>query len=292
MAYLIFAGLFLLVAIAAFALHPVAKREGSKGALITGIVALVLLGLLTLTMSITTVGARAVGIQTAFGKYQNTLSNGLQLTAPWSSVEEFSTRIQSLDLDGEKDGVKVTFKGGGGGQVNLTPRWQIDPDKAGDLWRKYKTFDTVRDKLVDPAARDATRIVAANYTPNEARSGENLVAVRDGIEKVLAEELADDGIKIDSVSVRDIPLDKRSQDSLDKIVEATNKVERAKQEQLQAKIEAETAKIRQQGGALTPEALVRQCLDVTDKWSSTNNGELPPGWNCFSQPQVLIGAKK
>jgi regulator of protease activity HflC (stomatin/prohibitin superfamily) len=242
-------------------------------------------------MSVTTVGARSVGIQTAFGKYSNTLSNGLQLTAPWSSVEEFSTQVQYLDLDG-KEAVPVTFKGGGGGEVNATPRWRIDAEGAENLWKKYRTFENVRDKLVNSSAKDAVRIAVSKYTPNEARSGENLRAVADAVAAQLSADLRDDGIVIDSVSVKGISLDDRSQASLDKIVTANNDIERARAEQQRAKIDAETAAIREKGGSLAPAALQRYCLEVVNNWNVGQNGPLPAGFTCGGTANPFVITNK
>lgn len=285
MVYLIIAGLLLLVAAVSYGVYrlSVSAAGGSDPMpglkwFAVGIVAV--LAVTTLGMSITIVGSRSVGIQTSFGKYRDTLNSGFQLTPPWSATEEFSTRVQYLDLDGEKDGVQVTFKGGGGGVVNATPRWRIDPDKAGDLWKKYKTFDTVRDKLVNSSAKDSIRVVTSNYTPNEARSGENLRKVSSQIQDDLAKSLADDGIIIDSFSVKGITLDQRSQDSLDKVVSANNDIERAKAEQERARIDGETAKIREREGSLTGAALARYCLEVVNNWNVDRNGALPAGFTC------------
>jgi regulator of protease activity HflC (stomatin/prohibitin superfamily) len=292
--YLIIATLLAIAAAGAFAVGRVATDyEGNKMPAFkwTGWGLIAVLVLTTVGMSVTVVGARSVGIQTAFGKYSDTLSNGLQVTAPWSSVEEFSTQVQYLDLDGEQ-AVPVTFKGGGGGQVNVTPRWRIDPDGAENLWKKYRTFDAVRDKLVNSSAKDAVRIVASKYTPNEARSGENLRAVAEGVKKQLADDLSRDGITIDSISVKGITLDARSQASLDKIVTANNDIERAKAEQLRAKIDADTAKIREQGGSLKPEALTRYCLEVVNNWDVDKNGPLPAGFSCTGNPAPFTVTNK
>lgn len=243
----------------------------------------VVLAAVTFFMSLTTVGARSVGIQTAFGRYQNTLDNGLQLTAPWSSVEEFSTQVQYLDLDstdGSDDAVSVTFKGGGGGTVSLTPRWRIDESKAENLWKKYRTFDKVQNQLVNSSAKDSVRVVVSKYTPNDARDGENLRPIAEQIQTDLAKSLADDGIVIDSVSIKKITLDSRSQNSLDKIVEANNNVERAKAERERAKIDAETAKIREQSGQLSEKAAQRYCLEMMNNWDVKKNGNLPAGFVC------------
>ncbi len=262
---------------------------------VTTISAVAVLALFTLIMSITTVGARSVGIQTAFGRYQNTLDNGLQFTAPWSSTEEFSTQVQYLDLDdtnGGNDSVQVTFKGGSGGQVSLTPRWRINEDKAQDLWMKYRTFDRVQNQLVNSSAKDSVRVVVSNYTPNDARNGENLRPIAEQIKEDLAKSLADDGIVIDSVSIKKIALDPRSQASLDKIVQKNNDIESAKAEQERAKIDAETAKIREQSGSLSDKALQRYCLEVVNNWDVKKNGNLPAGFTCTGSSSPFVVTSK
>lgn len=292
MLYLVVATTLLLVGLVGFGLYLGNRgREFGygdinlrKAGLGVGVGALVVLLVTTFFMSLTKVDARAVGIQTAFGKYQNTLDNGLQLTAPWSETEQFSTQVQYLDLDdtdGDRDSVSVTFKGGGSGKVSLTPRWRIDENGAENLWKKYRTFDKVRDQLVNSSAKDSVRVIVSKYTPNEARDGENLRPIAEAIQADLAASLKDDGVIIDSVSVKNVALDPKTQASLDKIVQANNNVERAKAEQEQAKIEAETVKIRKESGQLSPEALTNRCLEVMDKWSKANNGNLPAGWTCF-----------
>lgn len=284
MFYIIVAGIMILfllyfAAMAKFGPDSDFKQFGKwAAAIVVGV-----LLIFTFFMSLTTVGARSVGIQTAFGRYQNTLDNGLQLTAPWSSTEEFSTQVQYLDLDdtnGGKDSVSVTFKGGGGGQVSLTPRWRIDESKAENLWKKYRTFDKVQNQLVNSSAKDSVRVVVSKYTPNEARDGENLRPIADAIQADLAKSLADDGIIIDSVSIKKIVLDTRSQNSLDKIVEANNNVERAKSELERAKIDAETAKVREQSGQLSEKAAQRYCLEMMNNWDVKKNGNLPAGFVC------------
>jgi len=237
--------------------------------------------LLTIAFSATTVGARAVGVETAFGRYQNTLQSGLQFTEPWASVEEFSTQIQPLDLDGKEQSVNVNFAGGGQGNVDATVRWYIDTDNAKTLWEKYKTFDNVRDQLVASSAKDSFRVVLGKYTPNDARAGENLRPITEQVRADLSETLARYGVKVDSISVKRVSLDDATQRSLEKIVVANNDVERARSEQERAKIDAATAKIRQDGGSLTGPALIRQCLDVTNAWDAGRNGPLPAGWSCL-----------
>lgn len=277
MVYIGFAVLFLLITVIAVAVGVVTKNSVSY---LVAVGAFVVLLVVTGFNSVTSVGARNVGIQTAFGRYQGNLDNGLQIIAPWSEHEDFSTQVQFLDLDGEKweDGAPVTFEGGGRGAIFATPRWRINEDSAGDLWKKYKNFDNVRDQLVLSSAKDSFRAVVKDYTPNEALTQTRAIAQK--VKEDLAQNLADDGILIDSVSIRDVKLDDRSQASLDKIVQANNDIERAKAEQERAKIDSETAKLREKTGSLKPEALQRYCLDVVNNWDVKKNGSLPAGFNC------------
>jgi len=293
MGYIVFASIFVLIGLIALGVGFAARNEPGVRRGAFGVTAgmFVLLLVVTAFNSVTSVGARNVGIQTAFGRYQGTLDNGLQIIAPWSEHEDFSTQIQYLDLDGEKDsdGAEVTFAGGGRGVVMATPRWYINEQDAGQLWKKYKNFDNVRDQLVQSSAKASFRDVVKDYAPNEALVQTGKIA--EEVKANLQASLADDGVKIDSISIRTIRLDGRSQQSLDKIVQANNDIERAKAEQERAKIDAETAKIREKTGALKPEALQRYCLDVVNNWDVKKNGSLPAGFNCNSSVPFTVTNK-
>ncbi|AXH67316.1 band-7-like membrane protein [Streptomyces phage Wofford] len=277
MAYLVFA-IIMVVIILGGAVGYLFTKD--KLGVLVAVGGVAVLGAVSFIWSITSVDSRSVGIQTSFNRYQGTLDSGFQLTAPWTEHEDFTTRIQYLDLDGEKwsDGAPVTFKGGGRGVVFATPRWKIDEDSAGKLWNKYKTFDNVRDQLVRSSVKDSFRAVLTGYTPNEAR--ENVREITMAVEKDLAKTLTDDGIKIDSISIKDIKLDDRTQSSLDKIVQANNDIERARAEQERAKIDAETLKIKEKAGNLSDGGLMDKCLTMMDKWDVKKNGNLPAGFSC------------
>jgi regulator of protease activity HflC (stomatin/prohibitin superfamily) len=263
-------------------------RAGGFG---TAAAALVLLILITAFFSMTTVGARNVGIQTEFGRYKSTLDSGFQWTSPVSSVEEFSTQIQPLDLGGDSNPVAVNFQGGGRGSVDATIRWRIDADNAEFLWRKYRTFDNVRDQLVNSAAKDSLRVVVGKYLPNDARAGENVRPITAQVKDDLENTLKADGIIIDSVSLKGIFLDDATQKSLERTVIANNNIETAKSEQERAKIDAETAKIRQDSGSLSDANLTRYCLEVVNAWDVHKNGNLPGGFSCFGPNGAVVTTK-
>lgn len=67
----------------------------------------------------------------------------------------------------------------------------------------------------------------------------------------------------------------------------------ARAEQERARIDNETAKLREQSGALSPAANQRFCLDIVNAWDVSKNGPLPATFNCGmgNSAGVLVGAK-
>lgn len=284
---------------------------------VTGALTGILL-LITLFFSITTVDARAVGIQTAFGRYSDTLSPGLQLVAPWSDVEQFTTRLQDTDLnskDGSKNSVYVAFSappqtdengkpiadqdtvaGGGNGWVNAIVRWQISSDQddkgAKALWDKFRTFEDVQSRLVLSEAQQSVTDVSNNYTAGFASVNQNVLGEQ--IKTDLEGKLRRYGIVVDSVAVKGVDLDDATRASLQRIVDNINKTQAAKEEQKRAEIDNATAKLRAESGVLSAQANERYCLDVVNNWDVNKNGPLPATFNCGlgdSKTPVIIGNK-
>lgn len=288
MFYIVVAVILALVVIGGI-LGAVFAKSAMAG--LTAIGAFIVLVVATGAFSFTTVSSRSVGVETSFGKYVGTLNNGPHFIAPWANVEEFSVAIQPEDKVSD---VQVNFIGGGDGFVTATPRWHIDRTAAESLWGKYREFDKVRDTLVTPSVRDSFRVVMGNYLPNTARDGKNLRPITDAVLADLNKNLRDDGIVIDSISVNGIGLSDNTQKSIEKTVTKNQDIESAKADQIRAKIDAETARIREKTGALTPAALQRFCYDVTDNWNVQQNGPLPATWNCNAggaQTPVIVGGK-
>jgi regulator of protease activity HflC (stomatin/prohibitin superfamily) len=262
-------------------ISPVFTRRGLSAGLAA--VPLLIFIIVTAIASATTVDARAVGIQTSFGRYSQTLDNGFHWTAPWSSVEEFSTLTQNLHLNGgngSDEGPKtpVAFKGGASGNVDVTIRWRISDSGAEKLWRDYKTFENVQNNLVRADAQNSLRIEFSDFTPVDARDGNNLNTIMTNVQKSLQTKMTAYGVSVDSVQITNVELGAQAQQSIDRIVEANANVQRAQADQERAKIEAETAQIRQT--TQTPETLQRYCLEVVNAWDAGKNGPLPATFNC------------
>ena len=288
-----------------------------RGAFAGGLAVLVVVfGVLSLIMSMTTVDARSVAIVQGFGRYQDTRGPGLQLIKPWESTEEFTTRLQDVDLndkDGsKKDSVYVSFSapkevtdakdkssvaGGGNGNINAIVRWQINPDKgnggAKALWEKYKTFNDVSTRLVLSESQQAVTDVANDYPADYASVNQQILG--DQVKQNLIQRLGKYGILVDSVSIKGVDLDDPTKASLQRIQDNYQKTRAAQQEQERAKIDNETAKLRQQSGVLSASNMQRYCLDVVNNWDVSKNGPLPATFDCSlggSGKNVLVNAGK
>lgn len=249
--------------------------------------------------SAATVPARSVGIETGFGKYKNTLDNGFHWTNPTSSVEKFSTQVQTLKLEGNGDNsdtvtfaspVSVTYKGGGQGQISATVSWKISDKQAKALWERYKSFDNVAQNLVKSGSENAIRNEVIKYIPTDAQGkGPEISA---GVKAAIASEFAQYGVDVDSVRITNVGLDEKTQQSIEKVVIAQQDLARAELERQKAITEAKTAKIREQSGILSEQANKRYCLDVTNNWDQNKNGQLPAGWNCSGSNVGLVAPSK
>jgi regulator of protease activity HflC (stomatin/prohibitin superfamily) len=291
-----------------------------RAVFVAGFLAVALVfGVITLVMSITTVDARSVAIQQSFGRYQDTLGPGLQLIAPWSSTEEFTTRLQDVDLnskDGGKDSVYVSFSapkqvdengkviagqtdvaGGGNGYINAVVRWSINPDQSSNgakaLWEKYKTFDDVKSRLVTSESQQAVTDVANDYTAGVASV--NQTDIGDAVKVNLTKRLSGYGILVDSVAIKGVDLDSATKASLQRIVDNINKTQAAKEEAKRAEIDNQIAEQRAKTGTLSASNMQRYCLDVVNNWDVAKNGPLPATFDCSlgsSGKNVLVNAGK
>lgn len=145
----------------------------SKG---IGVAAAVVGIVLVALTSFTTVGARSVGVQTSLGRYTDTLDPGPHAVAPWSDVEEWTTRNQVIRFAGdggaeERDNYftepRLTVRLGNQSEayVDATVTWKISQKSVGDLWKQHKTFEDARRDFVTPAAQGAVNAAFDGYNP-------------------------------------------------------------------------------------------------------------------------------
>lgn len=289
------------VILALVALVGLVAGRWARSARWVGVAGLVLLLGFTAMNSFVTLDHREVGIQTALGRYISTMNTGgIHYKSPWSSVEKFDQTIQTVDLSG----ISVSFSDGGGvegieeigggkGVINATVRWQMSRDEDGArlLWERYRTFESVSTSLVERTARDAVINIANSYPAATAIISQRDIA--DQVKEEVERSLDPYGVVVDSVSIPAIDLDGSTQAAVDRLFTTQQDIKRAQNEQRRAEIDAETTRIREAEGALTPAANQRYCLEIVNSWDVGANGPLPATFNCAmtgsgDQPSIIV----
>lgn len=253
-------------------------RAGGIGVAVIGGILSVVVGFLS---SFTTVDANTVGIVTAFGQPSGTIDSGAHMLVPWDKVDTFSTRIQTsvrtaAVLEGDqktKDCVPVALKGGSSACPDVTIRYAISDHDAVDLWKRFGSFDAVRDQLVRSATNDSARFVFGQYEPTAAISGETLRTITADFTKDITGRLATNGVRVDSVSVGALNLDPKVQANIDAQLQAQADTKVA--EQNIAKNQAQARANDALTASLTGPVLTQQCIEAAKEIK-------PSYYNCFA----------
>lgn len=261
------------------------RKVGGVAAIVVGLVVVAL-------CCFSTVDARSVGIQTSFGKYRDTLSAGFHVTAPWSSVEEWTTRNQTIrfEADGKADErdnfftePRITVRLGNQSEayVDVTVTWGITEKSVQDLWRQYKTFGDARRDFVTPQALGAANTAFDGYDPFRGLDDKNadspyvpLAVWSQKITDALRPLYAARSVELISVQVTKVTYDSKTEEKLRQYSDAIANTRIKAQDVKTAEQEAAASKARAQTAAPGCEALIRD-LAAQDKLK-----DLPNGWQC------------
>jgi hypothetical protein len=177
-----FVFIFLIIVVVAGVLTAAFGDSGRTKAF-GGIVA-VAAAVCAVAMCVATVSARSVGIEQSYGKFAGTLQPGPHLIAPWASVEEWSSRNQTIRF--EANGQKLDDRDNFDYEGQLTPKlanqadayvestitWTIasgsDTDqqaKIKGLWQQYPSFADMRHDFIVPATVSAVSSAFDVYNP-------------------------------------------------------------------------------------------------------------------------------
>jgi regulator of protease activity HflC (stomatin/prohibitin superfamily) len=237
-------------------LAAVAPRLG----LLAGLAAFLLGVFLFASSFVRVIPANNIGVPTTFGKVGSPLKSGLHLTAPWTEITNFSTRVQELSMlragdEGDlkkDDSVAVIAAGGGSMAVDVTIRFALKPDNAAELFRQAGSVTLVKDRFVRPDAREVVRDVFGLYTAEEGYSSKR-AEISNKIADSLRTRLDLRGITLDSVNVRDVAPDAQQLAAINAILQSRNEAAKALEDQKKQTTEAET---RKQVATLDKEASV------------------------------------
>ena len=175
------------------------------------------------------------GILTTFGKVENrTVSAGINFIAPWQKVVKMDNRIQIQEFDSaafSSDIQEATY--------SVSINYNIDQETARDI---YKTVGVdYYQTVMFPAIQDNIKSVFAKYT------AEKLIGNRDILTNEVTQKVADDmaqyGINVVSVAIRDIDFTDTFTNAVEaKQVAAQNKLKAQTEQEQKTMEEEQTAK--------------------------------------------------
>lgn len=213
-----------------------------KGALT---VSFLLLGTLFAFSITTQVPDGHAGIVRSFGKYEDVpLQPGISLIAPWKSVTDVDTRVQSFtfsDTDSNSVGGSIPAQALGGGNLTIDLTIQAAPSTETAPALLKTVGDDWFTVIGRPAARSCVRDAPTDLTVEESyTTGRPLIAER--ILACFADKVELRGIKVFDVLLRDVDPGAQVRQAIDDKQQAQQELQRAairlQQEELTAQQEA------------------------------------------------------
>ena len=261
------------------------KTQDVRDLMIVILVVFIILALL----SIRIVKPGTVRVVTVYGRVTGrVLQPGLNFITPVvSGTIKYNTKkviYEATTKDKQKDSranykdsfVDTNTKDGQQVDVFYTIRFSVDPDKACWVAQHIGNEKDLVEKVVKTESRIWVRNIARDYTADELYTG-NVVDVQNRIYDQLLTTFADNGLRLDSVGIREIKFTDEYIESIEqKQIEAV-KVETQKNIAAQARYKKEAQITEAEGQAKAQELLRASLTDeiVKKMWIEKWNGEMP-----------------
>jgi len=269
----------LLILFVGLAVRSARRLPGRTSSGLIGLVSMVLLviGALTLSSSsMVIIEPGQVGVQHAFGKVSDRpLLSGIRFVPPWSEVERYSTREEQYpagDVDAEQ--MPALSSEQMGMQVDVAIRWQIDPMMAPRIFTEIGTEAQIRSVVLN-AIRNGVRDGMVQFSINDiARRNEIAQVMQAEVDSALVTQPRGGGAPFKIAEVTAFFL--RNLEPPAQVVQAiNNKIAQEQQIQTErhrvevARLQSEQQRLLNQ--TLTPEALMKQYLEVLHDMRQSNN---------------------
>jgi regulator of protease activity HflC (stomatin/prohibitin superfamily) len=252
------------------------NRAAATVVTILSLVLVVLGGTTLLGSTVKIIDAGTVGVQHAFGKVSPApLLPGVRFVPPWSDVERYSTREEQFPPSRTEAEVMPALSSEQMGMtVDVALRWQIDPIEAPRIFTEIGT-ETQIQAVVLNAIRNGVRDGMAQFSINDiARRSEIAAVMRAEVDSALVTQPRAGGTPFRIASVTAFFL--RNLQPPEQVVNAIN-AKIAQEQQIQterhrvevARLQSEQQRLLNQ--TLTPEALMKQYLEVLHDMRTSNN---------------------
>lgn len=190
--------------------------------------------LCTIISSFNIVSTRNVGIVTQFGRPVGERNNGVAWTAPWQQVHEMDGAIQLQSFGGNsyddpQQAVKVRLGNNSAAYVESNLNWRIRPGAAPSMYQDYRTFENLRQNLVDKQLQVMLSHRFAVFNPQQQTQGADLPGIAAQVKADLQAAVGQD-IEILDVRIPGIFYDKGTQDRIDQFNQRAQETKNAEQQ--------------------------------------------------------------
>jgi hypothetical protein len=251
----------------------------------------------TFFSSLTTVSTKNVGIETAFGRTEGELSNGLHFILPWDQVSEMDAAIQTDSYIREEDEngkiiencLNVRIANQQTACVDISIRWRIRPEQADVLYQDYHTFENVRESLVTRELTAAVNNQLARYNPlnsisvGTSSSGGSsnlpLTQIAQNVTGQMQKEIGNQ-IEVKNTIIPLITFDEKTQSRINQLQQQIALTRIAAQAALTAREQAKANQILSNSVNHSPNVLVSQCVGILQEMVK-DKMQVPAGFSCW-----------
>ncbi len=279
MAKLVVGALLLFVA---FLIRLAGVAAGGSGGRASGIVRSVSYGFVGLGVALilfstgAVIGPGEVGVQHYFG-YVNThpLLPGIRLVYPWSSIERFSTREEQWpELSEQVEQIAALSSEQMGMTVEVSIRWQIDPQQAPRIFTEIGNEDQIRG-AVRNAIRKGVRDGMVQFSINDISQRTRIATTMESlVDSALVTQPRVGGgtFRIATVTaffLRDLQPPQQVVQAINNKIAQEQQIETERHRVEVARLQTEQQRLLNQ--TLTAEALTKQWIEVLHDMKSSNN---------------------
>eukprot|EP00040_Diaphanoeca_grandis_P032797 m.199593 g.199593 ORF g.199593 m.199593 type:complete len:305 (-) comp32740_c1_seq1:262-1176(-) len=199
------------------------------------------LGAFAATKSFTIIDAGEIGLIELLGDVSKPIHPGIQVVNPFASVIRLNTRTQEIAFE-----CKVPTSEGLIIDIEMSVLYRLNPEQAREL---YTTIGMeYRNVVLDPTIRSALRSVVSTHEAKALYSSGRAI-VKDEIETKLFNVLAERGIILEEILLRDVKLPAKVAASIERKLEMEQESERMKFTLITEKQESARKAIEAQGTA-------------------------------------------
>ena len=279
MGRLVFGAVLLLVAGIVRTAGAGLKSGGKAAGLVVNLVSVLIFvaGLVLLfNSSVKVIDAGSVGVQHAFGKVSDTpLLPGVRFVSPWSEVERFSTREEQWPTaHGEAETMAALSSEQMGMQVDAAVRWQIDASQAPRIYIEIGNEEQIKAVVLN-AIRNGVRDGMAKFSINQISDRSKIADVmRSEVDSALETRPRGGGQRfriatITAFFLRNLQPPEQVVNAINAKIAQEQQIETEKHRVEVARLQSEQQRLLNQ--TLTPEALMKQYLEVLHDMKTSNN---------------------